>query len=395
MCIVILSTAHPDYKLILLNNRDEYLSRPTAPLHWWSHPHSHVLGGRDLHRSERGTWLGITRDGRFAVLTNYREESNESGSNVTGVKSRGAMVNGFLTPGVEGRKGPAEFMRELLEEGGKGVGGFSLVVGEMGFPAIGGGSGGEGVGENVGEPGVKAAVVSNRTPHVDNVIWIAGGPESKAKSTPSNGDGSRTVALSNAAFGDRGWPKVVDGENLLIELIQKDVTRRKEKTPSTTASESNGEQLRSGSKADTEIFISECFELLNKDTLPPMEEGEGWLSYINQLRNSIFIPVIRGQGASADVVASTKVSSDDKGTSDCNVIGAGKQQPRVTASTIPSDPAMGDGSYGTMKQSVLLVDRRNHVTFVERTLHGNQGKPGGDEELEGDKRVEFDIDILR
>lgn len=59
MCIVIVTTAHPDYPLILLNNRDEFLHRPTAPADWWDPPYDYVLGGRDLHRCEHGTWYAI------------------------------------------------------------------------------------------------------------------------------------------------------------------------------------------------------------------------------------------------------------------------------------------------------------------------------------------------
>jgi len=56
MCIVIVTTEHPSYRLILLNNRDEFLHRPTARATWWEPPNAHVLGGRDMHRSEHGTW---------------------------------------------------------------------------------------------------------------------------------------------------------------------------------------------------------------------------------------------------------------------------------------------------------------------------------------------------
>ncbi|TKA39155.1 hypothetical protein B0A49_13227, partial [Cryomyces minteri] len=123
MCIALITTAHPSYPLILINNRDEYLTRPTAPAAWWDEPHSHVLGGRDLQRDVRGTWLGITKQGRVAVLTNFREE----GQNPSGVRSRGGIVNAFLTTPPDSQETTEQFAKRLVEEEGvKDVGGFSL-----------------------------------------------------------------------------------------------------------------------------------------------------------------------------------------------------------------------------------------------------------------------------
>jgi len=74
---------------ILASNRDEYLDRPTAPANWHTfaplssgplassvsartasdHPeHPWVISGRDKGSPVGGTWLGMTRDLRLAVL---------------------------------------------------------------------------------------------------------------------------------------------------------------------------------------------------------------------------------------------------------------------------------------------------------------------------------------
>jgi hypothetical protein len=66
-------TSHPHSPLILLSNRDEYLNRPTARADFWPAPNDDVLGPRDLAREQHGSWIGITRTGRLAVLLNYRE----------------------------------------------------------------------------------------------------------------------------------------------------------------------------------------------------------------------------------------------------------------------------------------------------------------------------------
>ncbi|CBN76742.1 conserved unknown protein [Ectocarpus siliculosus] len=56
------------YKLIVASNRDEDLGRPTAPIHFWKDAGSNLLAGRDLVAG--GTWLGVSRSGKFATLTN-------------------------------------------------------------------------------------------------------------------------------------------------------------------------------------------------------------------------------------------------------------------------------------------------------------------------------------
>ncbi len=62
--------AHPQLLLLLAFNRDEYLERATADLHVWEDDPT-IIGGRDLVNG--GTWLGISRTGRFAFVTNFRE----------------------------------------------------------------------------------------------------------------------------------------------------------------------------------------------------------------------------------------------------------------------------------------------------------------------------------
>jgi len=90
MCIIFLAIGClPKYKLVLLSNRDEYLDRPTALAHIWED--GNILAGRDLQRF--GTWLGITKTGRFASVTNYRVAFAEQQPNK---KSRGDLVTYFL-----------------------------------------------------------------------------------------------------------------------------------------------------------------------------------------------------------------------------------------------------------------------------------------------------------
>jgi len=77
-----------DTPLVLAANRDEFFARPTEPMRWW--PDSPVLAGRDLKAD--GAWLGLTRHGRFALLTNIRNP----GLQREGAPSRGHIVRNFL-----------------------------------------------------------------------------------------------------------------------------------------------------------------------------------------------------------------------------------------------------------------------------------------------------------
>lgn len=71
MCLTILAqNVHPNYKLVLASNRDEFHVRPTAAAHHWD-THPHIFAGRDLQAG--GTWLGVNSNGRVVNLTNYRD----------------------------------------------------------------------------------------------------------------------------------------------------------------------------------------------------------------------------------------------------------------------------------------------------------------------------------
>ncbi|MEO8588567.1 MAG: NRDE family protein [Flavobacteriales bacterium] len=90
MCLIVLAyKVHPRYPLIVAANRDEFLERPTLPAAFWPDA-PHILAGRDLKAG--GTWLGFTKAGRFAALTNYRDLRRPP---VNG-PSRGALVRQVL-----------------------------------------------------------------------------------------------------------------------------------------------------------------------------------------------------------------------------------------------------------------------------------------------------------
>jgi uncharacterized protein with NRDE domain len=107
--------AHPRYPLVVSANRDEYYARPTRALAWWED--APILAGRDLQAG--GTWLGISRGGRFAALTNLREPVQPR------ARSRGELVSGFLRS-TQAALDWAETTRREAQE----YAGFNLILGD-------------------------------------------------------------------------------------------------------------------------------------------------------------------------------------------------------------------------------------------------------------------------
>ncbi|GIN91768.1 hypothetical protein J6TS1_44950 [Siminovitchia terrae] len=107
MCIIFIAyRCHPNYNLITAANRDEFYKRPTKAAYFWEDNPS-ILAGRDLE--QMGTWMGVTRTGRFAALTNYR---NPSEFEKADKKSRGHIVRDFLA----GDESTFEFLKKLQQE---------------------------------------------------------------------------------------------------------------------------------------------------------------------------------------------------------------------------------------------------------------------------------------
>ena len=116
MCLVAAALGRSRrWPFVLAANRDEYHARPAAPAHWWAEG---VFGGRDLKAG--GTWLAVTRDGRFALLTNVREPERKDPS----APSRGALVPTLLTS-----EAPLPEALAVLTDPRLGYNGFNLLAG--------------------------------------------------------------------------------------------------------------------------------------------------------------------------------------------------------------------------------------------------------------------------
>jgi len=92
MCLVVIALdAHPRYSLVIAANRDEFHARASLPAQWGeSPPFAGILAGRDL--AAGGTWLGVRRDGRWALVTNVRKDQGYDGQ----APSRGGLVPAIL-----------------------------------------------------------------------------------------------------------------------------------------------------------------------------------------------------------------------------------------------------------------------------------------------------------
>ncbi|TWJ10284.1 NRDE family protein [Altererythrobacter ishigakiensis] len=91
MCVAAFAwRAHPDWHLVAIGNRDEYHQRPAAPLAHWKDREG-VIAGPDLQSG--GTWLGVSEQGQFVLVTNLRGYGQPDPSR----KSRGELVTDLLT----------------------------------------------------------------------------------------------------------------------------------------------------------------------------------------------------------------------------------------------------------------------------------------------------------
>jgi len=120
MCLIVFAYKyHLRYPLILAANRDEFYDRPTRESRFWD-DHPNLLGGRDLLYG--GTWMGITRAGRFAAVTNFRERARS----LKHPLSRGLMTRDFLAS----RESPETFLKGIISREEE-YNGFNLLLGDM------------------------------------------------------------------------------------------------------------------------------------------------------------------------------------------------------------------------------------------------------------------------
>lgn len=167
MCLIVLAwKARDDLPLIVAANRDEWRDRAAEPAHWWP-DHPGLFAGRDLQAG--GTWMGVTRHGRFAAVTNYRDPAERRST----ARSRGGLVTEFLL----GRDSPEAFLHGLAGRSGE-YNGFNLILGD------------------------------------GDSLWYFGSRESRARAITPGVHG-----LANHLL-DEPWPKVVRGNTAMRAALK-------------------------------------------------------------------------------------------------------------------------------------------------------------------------------
>lgn len=261
MCIIIFSQRHPDYKLILISNRDEYFARETKPLHPWPRTTVQrsnaraasdisIIAGQDAVRG--GAWLAVSTTGKFAALTNFRRNSSLAASeqahleqsaqqeddrrddydeDVVAPVSRGYLPLSYITSDHHDTTTTYEYLQKMSQLTALAkFDGFSLLCCDL---------------TKLDKEGI--SIISN---HHDPRF-----PEPVITVHANDG----TKALSNSLFGDH-WPKT----RLGVELLDRTIDCHRDLT---------SEDLR-----------DQLFELLSTDTLKQPFVGP------EDLATSIFIP---------------------------------------------------------------------------------------------------------
>ncbi|MBS1558560.1 MAG: NRDE family protein [Bacteroidetes bacterium] len=124
MCLIFFSVGqHLRYKLIVAANRDEFYERKTEQATFWN-KYPSILGGCDLEAVKPdgtcGTWMALNKNGRIAMVTNYRDLKNLKPQ----APSRGHLVTDFLLDNVS-----AQNYLQRIEPTSATYNGFNLIVG--------------------------------------------------------------------------------------------------------------------------------------------------------------------------------------------------------------------------------------------------------------------------
>jgi uncharacterized protein with NRDE domain len=170
MCLILFAyKAHPNYKLVVAANRDEFYERPTLPVDFWE-DHKNILAGRDLEAG--GTWMGINNLGNLCMLTNYRDLKNLKSN----APSRGKLVSDYLISHPH----PRSYF-ETLDLLADKYNGYNIILGN----------------------------------HED--IWYYSNIQRKIYML-----GSGVYGLSNGLL-DTPWPKLVRGKDKLKKVLEKKI----------------------------------------------------------------------------------------------------------------------------------------------------------------------------
>lgn len=248
MCILISTTEIPDYPFVLLSNRDEFFARPTQLAQFRQGPNgTEFLSPMDLGRPEHGSWIGVSKSGKIAVLVNYREESM-----IWGSVSRGILPIDYLTSNVPDDEWYYTLEDRLSKRANRptklaDVGGFTLLYGQLKLDKNG-----------KLEP---LNIISNRGDRGKvHVSEMSSALAHEATAT------QKTFGLSNSLFYEP-WEKVALGQEMVSNLVKQ-------------TSGFSPSQLAEA-----------CFKVLSHNTYSEEISQNGTFNEIMyELRNTIYVP---------------------------------------------------------------------------------------------------------
>lgn len=170
MCLLLIANnIHQEYKLVIAANRDEFYSRPALKAAFHDDAPG-LLAGKDLEGG--GTWLGMTKLGRFSAITNYRDFNRDIKTNAP---TRGNLTTDFLL----GKDNPEKYSA-VLQENSHEYNGYNLVYG-----------------------------------YVDDLYYFSNETNLAVKLEPG------LYGLSNALL-NTPWRKVTESKKLISDLIASD-----------------------------------------------------------------------------------------------------------------------------------------------------------------------------
>jgi uncharacterized protein with NRDE domain len=215
MCLIVVAhRASARYPLRIAANRDEEYARPSLAAAFWED--GQVIGGRD--EVHGGSWLAMTRTGRFAAVTNLRGAIRSPQA-----RSRGSLVTNF----VRGDDDPRTYAAAVAADRHH-YAGFHLLIGRLGGDLV-----QLSGAPTVLEPGIHGlsnAPVDVRWRKVDLATDAVRGalesPNAEAvveellrilRTAPAKGDVTRNLFIEGTQYGTRASTVIVsDGGNVLF-----------------------------------------------------------------------------------------------------------------------------------------------------------------------------------
>ncbi|QHS73435.1 uncharacterized protein SPAR_G03450 [Saccharomyces paradoxus] len=247
MCILMATTAHPDYELILISNRDEFLARKTHATCW--HNDDFILSPYDLAKTSAekqifGTWSGINKEGKLATILNLKIGSERD---TTKSRSRGLLPFIFLSNHEANFEDWDSYKKfEGQYDGLKTTGDFNFFYGD---------------------------VIKKQYKVIDSL-----GRTFDVLSSTCRKDLDSYMVVSNGKFynssgiPEQAWKKVKVARDSLEKLVLENIG------------------------SDEEVIISSCFQLASKSSLPSTISNSDFSQMLvdpNVTMNTIYVPPLR------------------------------------------------------------------------------------------------------